>query len=324
MSRTLLLTGIILAMVAGQPAGAGDNFTKRPMEFLPDPGSLSLPDPAQVLKTPVPYAPAERSHDGADAVGTEILLEARLNEQGEPVSQGVLWRVFSETPEQNGDLPLVATARGGTTSIQLEPGAYLVHAAFGLAGATKRINVGQDALLESLVLDAGGLKLSAIAGEDHAIPTDRLTFEISRDGEDSGPPLVVPNVKPDRVVRLQAGNYHVVSRYGQVNAVVRADIEVNAGKLTEIVFRHSGAQVTLKLVANEGGEAIANTSWAVLTKEGETLQESVGAFPQLVLAEGEYTAVARHDGHVYRRDFKIEPGLDRDVEVRLSDIVSYD
>ncbi len=132
---------------------------------------------------------------------------------------------------------------------------------------------------------------------------------------------VVPNAAPGRVLRLSAGTYHVVSRYGSVNAIVRADIEVQAGKLTEAVMRHTGAEVTLKLVAEEGGEALANTSWTVTTQDGIKVHETIGAFPSIILAAGTYTAVAQHQGEIYSRDFTVEPGLERDIEVRLSDLV---
>ena len=105
------------------------------------------------------------------------------------------------------------------------------------------------------------------------------------------------------------------------NAVVRADIEVYAGKLTDATIRHKGASATFKLVENEGGEALANTSWTILTQGGDTLHQSVGAFPTIILAEGSYTAVARHGNQTYARDFEIQPGLNRDVEVRLVDVI---
>ena len=105
------------------------------------------------------------------------------------------------------------------------------------------------------------------------------------------------------------------------NAVVRADIEVNAGKLTDATIRHKGAEATFKLVEKEGGEALANTIWTVLTEAGDTLHQSVGAFPKIILAEGTYTAVARHDNRTFARDFTISPGLNRDVEVRLQDVI---
>ena len=73
--------------------------------------------------------------------------------------------------------------------------------------------------------------------------------------------------------------------------------------------------MTLKLVANPGAEAFAGTAFSVLTPGGDTIREAIGAFPQVTLAEGDYVLIARHDGQVYTREFKVESGLDRDVEV---------
>lgn len=275
------------------------------------------------LAAPVPYAP---SLDGTLAVPEpeqqhELVLEARLLADGPPVSDGITWRVFSAQPTPDGELPLVARARGGTTSVRLASGDYLIHAAFGRAGATKRVTIADDDQVESLVLDAGGLKLDAIVGDDEPVPTARLAFEILQENENGELVTVIPAATPGRVLRLSAGTYHVISRYGDVNAIVRADIQVEPGKLTEAVMRHTGAQVTLKLVSVEGGEAVANTSWTVLTQDGTTVHESIGAFPSIVLAEGAYSAVAMHQDKIYSRDFAVEAGVDRDIEVRLSDLV---
>jgi hypothetical protein len=78
---------------------------------------------------------------------------------------------------------------------------------------------------------------------------------------------------------------------------------------------HRAAQVTLKLVNTAGGEAIANTQWSVLTPGGDSIKESIGAFPSMVLAEGEYLAVARHDGRTYQQVFRVDTGRDREIEV---------
>jgi hypothetical protein len=250
------------------------------------------------------------------------VLEARLAEGGEALKSGVIWRVFAAQPAENGELPLVVeTAPGGTAGVKLPPGDYLVHAAFGRAGATKRVTVGDDDQMESLVLDAGGLILDSVVGEDKPVPPDQLTFEIMQQDGDGDLVTVVPQASAGRLIRLSAGTYHVVSRYGNVNAVVRADIEVEAGKLTEAVMRHTGAEVTLKLVSEEGGEARANTSWTVTTQDGITVHESIGAFPSIILAAGNYTAIARHQKQIYSRDFTIAAGDERDIEVRLEDLV---
>ena len=73
--------------------------------------------------------------------------------------------------------------------------------------------------------------------------------------------------------------------------------------------------LTLKLVNKPGGEALANTTFTVLTPGGDVIRELMGAFPSLVLAEGEYAVIARHDGKTYQSTFEVQTGMDRDVEV---------
>ena len=45
-------------------------------------------------------------------------------------------------------------------------------------------------------------------------------------------------------------------------------------------------------------------------------RKSIGAFPRVILAEGEYRAIARNEGKVFEREFKVVTGVDGDVEVR--------
>ena len=53
----------------------------------------------------------------------------------------------------------------------------------------------------------------------------------------------------------------------------------------------------------------------MLTPGGDVIREAIGAFPSVTLAEGDYVLIARHEGEVYTREFKVESGLDRDIEV---------
>ena len=167
------------------------------------------------------------------------------------------------------------------------------------------------------MLDAGGLKLDAVlaGGAAHSARQAALLDlrgEAGRQGERA---LIIPDVKPNTVVRLNAGTYHVVSTYGSVNAIIRSDIRVEAGKLTEATVEHRAAELTMKLVREPGGEAIADTSWAVLTDSGDPIRESVGAFASMVLAEGDYTIVAKNRDRIYQRDFTVVAGRNQDVEV---------
>jgi hypothetical protein len=279
--------------------------------------------PAETLAPPEGYTPSLDTTPTAPALAQRhnLVLEAKLVTTGTPLTEGLIWRVFGAKPDADGQLPLVEQAEGGTASLQLAPGDYLIHAAFGRAGATKRVTIADDDQMESVVLDAGGLRLDSVVGDGRAVAADQLSFEIQQQDETGEMVTVVPNAAPGRVLRLSAGAYHVVSRYGNVNAVVRADIQVEAGKLTEAIMRHTGAEVTLKLVSVEGGEALANTSWTVTTQDGLEVHQSVGAFPSIVLAAGNYTAVAQHQEQIYTRDFTVEAGLARDIEVRLADLV---
>lgn len=291
----------------------------------PEPGTVQNPATNSIriddtLTLPVPYAPPIPALEAIQAGESELILEARLAEDSPPLTHGVTWRVFTAQPDADGMLPLLATSMGGTTSFQLLGGTYYVHAAYGRAGAVKRIDMRGEPRVEPLNLDAGGLRLTAVIGEDTPADPKDVTFEIYKDVEAGERFRLVDDANEDRVLRLNAGTYHVVSRYGTVNAIVRADIQVNPGKLTEATIRHKGAEVTLKLVEDAGGEALANTQWTVLTPAGDILHNSVGAFPSIILAEGTYTAFARHSDQNYHRDFDVEAGIDRDVEVHLSDL----
>jgi hypothetical protein len=188
---------------------------------------------------------------------------------------------------------------------------------------TKRLNVPASGNVpaELLVLDAGGIVLNAVSGEDHRVPAAKLKFSIysSEVREDGERPLVMADVKPNTIVRLNAGNYHIVSEYGDVNASVRADVQVEAGKLTEATLQHHAAQVSFKLVSQHGGEAVADTAWSVLTAGGDVVAESVSAFTSMVLTEGDYTVVARNKEKIYQKDFNVQTGRDVDVEVLMKE-----
>lgn len=285
---------------------------------------FSLTDPTQQLSDPKlnSFSPVIEQPARPVKHSKTVHLEAKLAEGGEPMKYGLSWRIFSPIPGPDGKLPMLASSEGGSTSFDLDPGDYFVHVAFGRAGATKKLKISssEEPATQTLVLDAGGMVLNAVSGNDVRIPPDELSFEIysSEVNEDGERGLIMDNVKPNEVVRLNAGTYHVVSDYGKVNATIRADIKIEAGRLTQAIIQHRAAKITLKLVSQAGGEAIADTAWSILTASGDSVAESVGAFPVVVLAEGNYTAVARHKNNIYQRDFTVTSGRNQDVEVMLS------
>lgn len=324
--RGAVAVSLAALLVGGGPAFAqssGQPLSITPPSVEPIPYAPN-PPPAPPAALPAPSGgPGQASvpaNDLGRALKANLRLAALVSEEGQPIRSGLVWRVFKEIDKAGSDRSLqpVATISGGDAEFRLEPGSYLVHAAYGRAGATTRVTVEADKLRkETVILNAGGLRLTALGVGDQPLPTDKLTFDVySRDVDQRGErQALVIGAKPGGVIRLNADTYRVVGRYGDLNAVVRAEIHVNPGKLTEATVYHKAAQVTLKLVNEAGGEALTNTSWMVLTPSGDAVTESVGAFPTIVLAEGEYALVAKHHDRIYTRSFTVEAGFDREIEV---------
>ena len=262
-----------------------------------------------------PHAVLPQAPPGKVAFGAY----ARFGADAAPVPRGLAWRVFADTPEASGAFPLVAESSEPFPVFFLSPGGYIIHVSYGYASVAQQVQIGAVARREAFLLPAGGLKLQADV-ENKAIPAQKVTFDIFEGSFLQGRTSTQPyyrGANAGEVVLLPEGTYHVVSTYGDANAVVRADVSVQPGKLTDATVHHRAAQVTLKLVASKGGEAQADTQWSVITPGGDTIKESIGAFPVFVLSEGEYTAIARNEGRVISREFKVEAGKDQEVEVLL-------
>jgi hypothetical protein len=166
-----------------------------------------------------------------------------------------------------------------------------------------------------MILDAGGLGLNAAVTGDVSIPVNLLSFDVYNASAENEHTLVAQELAANDVVTLNAGTYHIVSHFGSVNAVVRADLQVEPGKMTEATLYHRAAQVSFKLVTEAGGEAIADVEWTIKSAEGATIFSDIGAFPATVLAEGDYLVLAKRGDNVYNREFEVQPGGPREIEV---------
>jgi hypothetical protein len=244
-------------------------------------------------------------------------LSAAFAHDGKPVRSGLVWRVFEDRGDA-GRPSIVARSTEPAPTFSLAPGNYVLHASYGFAGGTKRVTVQTGSLVERLTISAGALKLDG-AVADSPIPPNQLSFSVYVPmGSNSEGRLVVGNAKAGELIRLPEGIYHVVSTYGDSNAIMRSDLKVEAGLVTEATLNHRAATVTLKLVGSLGGEAFAGTAFSVLTPGGDVIREAIGAFPSVTLAEGDYVLIARHESQVHTREFKVESGLNRDIEIVAS------
>ncbi|MCF6321420.1 MAG: hypothetical protein L3J32_06580 [Rhizobiaceae bacterium] len=255
--------------------------------------------------------------------GTEktyrVELEARMTASENPIEYGLEWRIFKTDVDENGELPLLATANGGTKSFEMSAGEYFVHVAYGYAGVVRRMNVTASNNRQIFILNAGGLQLEAITRPDGPIASKLLRFDVYSDAVDERGirRLIARDVRPKQIVPFAQGTYHVVSKYGKLNVETRADLRVQPGELTQATMQHRAARITLRLVRQSGGSAIADTSWSLLSEDGDVITESNSTFPSFVLSEGNYTAIARNSEKIYSRDFSVESSLNRDVEILI-------
>jgi hypothetical protein len=309
-----LLPGSAAAQVHSL-VGPQSTTTPAPAPGTGSPGAtIVAPIPAPAAPAAVP--PVAQAAPGVPAGNVLLAVVARYGQNAPPISAGLVWRVYAAKPDAPGNFRLIKEDRAAAPTFALPPGNYVVHASLGLASAAKTIVLRTDTVREVFDTPAGGIRLEGRVG-DVRIPLGQIAFEIFTgsqfDTNERRP--IAQNMQTGDVVLLPEGTYYIVSNYGDGNSVVRSDVHIEAGKLTDIVVTHRAAIKTLKLVNNPGGEALANTQWTVLTPGGDVIKESIGAFPRLVLAEGDYHVIARNEGRTYQRDFKVITGVDGEVEV---------
>jgi hypothetical protein len=268
------------------------------------PPTVAAPAPAQV----VPAIPAGQAG---------LAVSARFGREMPAVTGGLIWRVYGNKPDQGGAFRLLKEDKGASPVFTLPPGGYVIHVGFGLASSTRSVQLrAGETAREVFEIGAGGLRIEGRVG-DARIPPGQISFDVYKGSqfEPSDKRPIAQSVMTGDLVLMPEGTYHIVSNYGDANSVVRSDIRVLAAKLTDATVTHRAAIITLKLVNERGGEAIADTQWSVLTPGGDAVKESIGAFPRVILAEGDYRVVARNESKSFEREFKVITGVDGEVEV---------
>src|SRR6516165_4972538 len=339
-SQLVLATGVWLAALAatanaqffGSSQGPG-TFTLRPPRDVPSvppgPAQSLIPPSGNVAPSAAPKGPllqslpaspgAAQAHAAVSVPSVPagqgaLAVSARFGNDLPAINGGLHWRVYRT--EQNGVPRLVKEDKGAAPTFVLPPGAYVVSVGFGLANVTKAVQVRAETMKDVFEIPAGGLRIEGRVG-DARIPQGQISFDLYKGSQfepgDKRP--IASAIMTGDTVLLPEGAYHIVSNYGDANATVRSDIRVEVGKLTDATINHRAAIITLKLVNERGGEARADTQWSVLTPGGDVVKESIGAFPRVILAEGEYRAIARNDNKTFESEFRVVAGVDREVEV---------
>ncbi len=320
-----LPAAITLATALGVAAPAlaqfgGTQFGPPPQQFAPPsavPQPLAPPGAPMRISPVLPPTAAPQTVTQAPGGPVSLAVAARYGrETPQPIANGLIWRIYPAKPDVARGYRALREERSAAPTFALPPGEYVVHVTFGLASASKAVSLRSEPVREMFDLPAGAIRLEGRVA-DTRIPAGQISFDIYSGSQfDTGDRQPIANgIATGDLVVVPEGTYYIVSNYGDGNAVVRSDIRVQPGKLTDVNISHRAAVIMLKLVSNSGGEALANTEWTVLTPGGDVIKESIGAFPRVVLAEGDYRAIARNEGKTFQRDFKVTTGVDGEIEV---------
>ncbi len=272
-------------------------------------------DPSKSQRqAPPPTSPPTEAAAGPNG---QVTLVGLVAEDGPRIDKGLVWRIFGAR-NADGKPRVTGTYRDAAPTLQLAPGEYLVNVAFGRANVTRRITVmPSSSATEPFMLNVGLLRVTALLGNNQPVPANAVGIDVFSDDRDQfgQRQRVVTGARPGRQIRLNSGVYHIVSTYGDANAIVRADLTVEPGKLTEASVIHQASRVILKLVRRAGGDAMADTQWSIINRDGDIVKETTGALPSHLLAPGTYTASARSQGQTYRRTFAVRAGETVQIEV---------
>ena len=226
-----------------------------------------------------PAAAGVARAEGSAADGLTLNLSASLAGSNAPLTSGLHWRIYAVEANADGAYPLVRESTLAQPVFTIPRGEYVVHAAFGLASAAQRVFLDGDLRTLPLQLKAGALRINGALGEQRIDPA-RLSIDIYVP-ENNNPlaKLVFAKAPAGEVIGVPEGVYHISSTVLQIppnakaappsaaptNSTVGGEVKVSSGKIVDVTLRHRFANLTLKLVSAPGSEAIANTSFIVLT-----------------------------------------------------------
>lgn len=311
------ILGLASVTLVTAPAVFAQENAEIPPLPRPRPDPNNLPPAPAAPQTPAPGTAAD-AITAVTSVPQSVTLTARITQDGPSIPEGVVWRVFDSVPDAQGNMTLVAKSEDSTARLDLPPGEYVVHAAYGRAQLSESLSVVPGNNEKVVDLEAGALRLNSAVTGDIPIEPTQLRFDIFTAGDEASRVMIAENLPPNDIVTLNAGTYHIVSHFGVINAVVRADLRVEPGELTDATLYHHASEVSFRLVSEEGGEAIADVEWTVKTPDGATVFTDRGAFPSTVLAEGEYLIFAKQGEKVYNREVQVVSGGSREIEVLTS------
>jgi len=277
----------------GEEVATGDGGRWSPE--LPQPGQYQVLAARgdKAMKLEVEIASGETVTKEIVFTDTGVKATAHETEGGPALASGVAWTLYGPAGAA-GERQQVAFSYEGKPFLRVDPGTYLLKAERGGAVAEREVVVGDGAAAEvSVILGSGSLKLAATIKEGEPPLTKDLAWDI----------LGEPDAEGDRTskgfsyeakptLNLPAGKYLVTVAHGSAKA--QREVEIEAGKTTELLLSLESGKVKASATLTEGGEPITkDLAWNVYGEpdlEGKrpSIAFSYEAQPTFSLPSGKY------------------------------------
>ncbi len=334
-------SGIIFSLydISKGPAGPANNLAHKQGEnavfYLP-PGQYALKARAGQSKASERFSlkAGQRKASNLLLNAGHIALKTTLSKGSAPLDD-VQYAIFrrSDGSRKNGadkDVEFVRTL-DPTPKLVLPTGNYFVLARRGAAThySTFSIRPGDRKEL-SLSLGAGVLNLSSPrtdgSSQEHpqiaytltaVAPTRPLTIKLSSEGKLAEIDQILPIRSFRNSFTLPEGDYLIHAHYGNSNAGNRQRVHITAGANEQVKIEMSAGRIKLSLGLMAGDPPLPNVFWSIVDQNGKQVASASSPAPRLTLANGAYQAIAQYLGQNFRRDFILQSGENKTLQLSV-------
>jgi hypothetical protein len=235
--------------------------------------------------------------------GEGLELTARLSESGGLIERDIAWKVLNAQNE------VVYEGKAPIANAPVPPGTYTVQTTYGSAHFAESVTLLEgNHLMVSFVLDVGGIRILPRLQNMGLAPAESQSLVYAASGHNKGK-LITISKMPGEVLRVEAGDYRIESRFSAGNAVAVADVHVKAGIMSAVEIDHAAGLARLAYV----GGPQQNVSWLVTDSKGQSLPAIDGLSANIVLKPGTYVAKANIGSESLSANFEITAGQARDI-----------
>jgi len=253
--------------------------------------------------------------------GTEGLeLVAKLASDAPPLTTNIKWEIYNFQKSSDGNRAQIVTSDVAQPILPLAPGKYIVRAVFGVSSAAKVVTISTAQITDAtFILNTGGIRVKPllIAGEPPLGKTPRQWIYLASGPKNlTAPQLVAIADDPKKIHQLTAGTYELISKFGTANAIVKTNVTVSPGLLTDVEVSHKAGIVTFKLFKKwRGGEELTDVIWKLFDEEDNIVASNLAAGSGEIIAPGRYKVAAKYNEDTFTKIFRIKPGRKKLIQV---------